>query len=377
MVARKEGNALSLEGDEDREGLTVYFEEDEKRGVRIARYEAIEPKSLLHRKEIYDYQGRSFLHDPLRDSDLPSFIPKKTLHTYTGHNKGVQCIRWFPPHGHLLLSGGLDGKVKLWDVCAQRDVIQTYIGHAKAVKDLCFSNDGARFVSAGFDRFMREWDTETGAVLGTYTTGKQPHVVKIHPDDGKQSIFLVGMGDKKIVQWDTRSGVITQEYDQHLGPVNTIQFIDNNSKFVTTGDDKTVRVWEWDIPFAIKYMADPGMHSMPTCTVHPSGKYIAYQSMDNQIKIYTGGERFRPYSKKTFKGHVSSGYACQVAWSPDGKYLCCGDGEGFVWFWEWKSSKIVKKIKFHEKVCIGLLWHPVEQSRMASCSWDATVKLWD
>ena len=67
----------------------------------------------------------------------------------------------------------------------------------------------------------------------------------------------------------------------------------------------------------------------------------------------------------------------QVAWSPDGKYLCCGDGEGFVWFWEWKSSKIVKKIKFHEKVCIGLLWHPVEQSRMASCSWDATVKLWD
>ena len=95
-------------------------------------------------------------------------------------------------------------------MCAQRDVIQTYIGHAKAVKDLCFSNDGARFVSAGFDRFMREWDTETGAVLGTYTTGKQPHVVKIHPDDGKQSIFLVGMGDKKIVQWDTRSGVITQ-----------------------------------------------------------------------------------------------------------------------------------------------------------------------
>ena len=56
LVARKEGNALSLEGDEDREGLTVYFEEDEKRGVRIARYEAIEPKSLLHRKEIYDYQ---------------------------------------------------------------------------------------------------------------------------------------------------------------------------------------------------------------------------------------------------------------------------------------------------------------------------------
>lgn len=56
----------------------------------------------------------------------------------------------------------------------------------------------------------------------------------------KQHVLLAGMGDKKIVQWDQRSGLITQQYDQHMGPVNTITFIDNNTKFVTTG---VSRVW--------------------------------------------------------------------------------------------------------------------------------------
>jgi len=376
LVARKEGNALALDGDDEKEGLTVYFEEDEKRGVRIARYEAIPPRSILHVAEAYDYQGRSFMHDSLKDSDRGAFLPKKQLHTYRGHNKGVHAIRWLPPHGHLLLSAGFDGKVKLWDVMRSKDVIRTYIGHSKAVKDICFNNDGTSFVSAGFDRFIRLWDTETGKVTGTYTTGKQPHCLCIHPDPGKQQILLAGMGDKKIVQWDHRSGVITQQYDQHLGPVNTITFIDNNTKFVTTADDKTIRVWEWDIPFAIKYLADPGMSALPTCTVHPSGKYIAYQAMDNSIKIYNAGERFRQH-KKVFRGHLSAGYACQIAWSPDGKYLCCGDGDGFANFWEWKGSRIVKRVKMHEQVCIGLLWHPVEQSRLASCSWDSTIRLWD
>lgn len=48
-----------------------------------------------------------------------------------------------------------------------------------------------------------------------------------------------------LLQWDVRSGEITQEYDRHLGAVNTITFVDENRRFVTTSDDKSLRVWEW------------------------------------------------------------------------------------------------------------------------------------
>lgn len=66
------------------------------------------------------------------------------------------------------------------------------------------------------------------------------------------------------------SGEITQEYDQHLGPVNSITFVDENRRFVTTSDDKTIRAWDFDIPVVIKYIAEPYMHSMPAVTLHPS-----------------------------------------------------------------------------------------------------------
>jgi len=75
---------------------------------------------------------------------------------------------------------------------------------------------------------------------------------------------------KKIIKWDTNTGKIVQEYDQHLGAVNTITFIDNNRRFVSTSDDKSIRVWEWNIPVVIKYIAEPHMHSMPAVTMHPS-----------------------------------------------------------------------------------------------------------
>jgi len=48
-----------------------------------------------------------------------------------------------------------------------------------------------------------------------------------------------------MFQWDIRSGEIVQEYDRHLGAVNTITFVDQNRRFVSTSDDKSLRVWEW------------------------------------------------------------------------------------------------------------------------------------
>ena len=47
---------------------------------------------------------------------------------------------------------------------------------------------------------MKLWDTETGQCLNRFSNGKIPYVVRFHPDDDKQKIFLAGMSDKKIIQ---------------------------------------------------------------------------------------------------------------------------------------------------------------------------------
>ncbi|CAM6124238.1 unnamed protein product [Calypogeia fissa] len=375
------GEKADMEEELTEEQKKYAEEHANKKGERDRgkKVEEIEAKSTFHGKEEVDYQGKSWIAPPKdhKATNDHCYIPKKWVHTWSGHTKGVAAIRFFPKYGHLLLSGSMDTKVKIWDVHGSGKCMRTYMGHSKAVRDIAFNNDGSKFLSASYDRKINYWDTETGKVISSFSTGKIPYVVKFNPDEDKQGVLLAGMSDKKIVQWDMNSGDITQEYDQHLGAVNTITFVDNNRRFVTSSDDKSLRVWEFGIPVVIKYISEPHMHSMPSITVHPNTNWFAAQSLDNQILIYSTRERFRLNKKKRFAGHIVAGYACQVNFSPDGRFIMSGDGEGRCWFWDWKTCKVFSKIKAHEGVCIGAEWHPLEQSKVATCGWDGMIKYWD
>lgn len=377
-AGKKEGLQTELTEEQKKYAEEYAKKKSEEKGGASEKGELVTDKSTFHGKEERDYQGRSWIAPP-KDAKATNdhcYIPKRLVHTWSGHTKGVSAIRFFPKHGHLILSAGMDTKVKIWDVFNSGKCMRTYMGHSKAVRDISFCNDGTKFLTAGYDKNIKYWDTETGQVISSFSTGKIPYVVKLNPDDDKQNILLAGMSDKKIVQWDMNTGQITQEYDQHLGAVNTITFVDNNRRFVTSSDDKSLRVWEFGIPVVIKYISEPHMHSMPSISLHPNTNWLAAQSLDNQILIYSTRERFQLNKKKRFAGHIVAGYACQVNFSPDGRFVMSGDGEGKCWFWDWKSCKVFRTLKCHEGVCIGCEWHPLEQSKVATCGWDGLIKYW-
>ena len=276
-------------------------------------------------------------------ADHACYIPKKCVARMTGHNKGVHRIRLFPLTGHLLLSAGLDGKCKIWSV-QEKKVMRTYIGHSAGVRDIQFNNDGTEFLSASFDRFIRLWNTESGVVLGTFTNRRVPYVVQFYPPDN--NFFCCGCSDNKIVTYDIRSGEIVQEYNHHLAPVNTITFVNEGevpkhgtTKMITSSDDKKIIIWDWDTPVPLKTISDPSMHSIPVITLHPSLSYFLGQSLDNKIVVYQAKDRFTLQRKMQFSGHHIAGYACDISCSPDGRFICCGDGDGKLIFWDFKRQR--------------------------------------
>jgi pre-mRNA-processing factor 17 len=340
----------------------------------------LEAKSTFHGSAQFDYQGRSWLTCPSRlksdDGDHECYIPKKCTKKLTGHTKGVQAIEFFPNTGHMLLSASMDGKCKLWDTHSDFNVKRTYSGHSEAVRSIHMSNTGEQFLSSGFDRCIRLWDVETGQATGTFTNRKMAYSVKFYPRDN--NIFIAACSDNKLYQWDSRTGQVCQEYNYHLQPCNSILFVDDGRKFVSTSDDKKVLVWEFDIPVPIKYIAEPDMHCIPSLSMHPSQAFFAGQSMDNKIVVFACGEKVKPLKKKVFTGHNNSGYACQVGFSPNGKFIISGDGHGQVHFWDWKTTKSYRRFQAHDNgPCMGAVWHPLNPSTVATCGWDGLIKIWE
>jgi len=339
--------------------------------------------STFHGGREHDYQGRAWCEAPQRRveekelEDKKCFCPKQWIHTFTGHTMGVNGIRLFPSSNHLLLSCSMDSTVKIWEVHNQRRCMRTYTGHSQAVRDVQFTVDGKHFYSAGFDNNLCQWDTETGQIISTFSNKKTPYCIAINPDPAKQYDIITGHSNKKAVQWDVREAKIVQEYDEHLGAVNTITICDDGKKIVTSSDDKKIYVWEYGIPVVVKHIAEVTMHSVPAITVHPSTNYFAGQSMDNKIIVYEARGKFKFQGRKQYKGHLCAGYAIKPGFSACGRYIMSGDCDGKLWFWDWKTNKNIRTIKCHDGVLVDALWHNTMPSRVFTAGWDGMIKLWD
>lgn len=401
--ARYEERRPDLSDDDDEFGdeeVEVEYEEDEiapqpaapksKAGTGYGESADGKETSEFHGSEMYDYQGRTYMHIPqdlghidlrreLSAEDRKNYVPKKEIHRWKipGAGKPINQNRFFPDSGHLLLSASADSKIRLFDVYHDRELLRSYSGHTKAVADIDFTQDGRTFFSGSYDRKLKHWDTETGACLTRFSPNATPHCLRVNPSSPSE--FLVGLSDKRILQYDTRTGTDpTQDYNYHLGAVNTIAFCDDNRRFMTTSDDKSLRAWEYGIPVPIKLIQEPDMFSMPRASgLHPSGKYVAYQSSDNQIVVYTCDSKFRQNRKKSFRGHNTAGYAIDVAISPDGSLVASGDSSGYVCVWDWKTCKMFHKMQVGDGAITTVNWHPRETSKLVAGGLDGVLRYLD
>ncbi|AEO59850.1 hypothetical protein MYCTH_2308439 [Thermothelomyces thermophilus ATCC 42464] len=345
--------------------------------------------TTFHGSSEYDYLGRTYMHVP-QDLDfsltkevgsITNYIPKKMVYSWKHHGKPITALQLFPRSSHLGLSGAADGSVHIWDVYRDRELLRSFSGHNKAISDLSFNNDGTKFLSGGFDRKIRLWDTETGQCVNRFNCGKTPHVIKFNPSAENGHEFLAGLSDNRILQYDSRAGNETvQEYDHHLGAINTIEFIDESRRFMSTSDDRSLRVWEYGIPVEIKTISEPDMFALTKSAQHPSGKYVLYQCSDNSIVAYSSGpEKFRQHRRKAWRGHNTAGSAIGLTCSPDGQFVASGDTGGSVCFWDFKTCRMYSKLTADSAGgainCVA--WSEQETSKVFTAGTKGEIRLWD
>ena len=83
-------------------------------------------------------------------------LKSKESRLLRGHKGAVRSVA-FAAHGKRLLSAGVDGTVRLWDVATGGEVYR-FTGHRGTVHGVVCTADGRRAVSCGQDGTVRLWE---------------------------------------------------------------------------------------------------------------------------------------------------------------------------------------------------------------------------
>lgn len=113
----------------------------------------------------------------------------------------------FSPDRRLVLSGGRDNTVRLWDVQTGRSLRQ-FRGHSDEVWTLAWSQDQHFAISAGDDETIRLWDTRTGRCIRVFR-GHSGQITSVSFSTDQRYI-LSSSSDRTARKWNVENGECTR-----------------------------------------------------------------------------------------------------------------------------------------------------------------------
>jgi WD40 repeat protein len=261
--------------------------------------------------------------------------PKANYVRLAGHDRPVRCVA-FSQNGQLLLSGGEDNSIRIWDV-ASGQLCKVLRGHGSAVRSCTFSPDGQSIVSGGEDQSIRVWDVqgyqETRVLHAKVLTGHADGVLSARfSRDGQQ--IVTASRDRTAALWDASTGKPLRRFQEgHEYLVSWAAFFPDGRRLATGAGDNSVRIWDLTAGTQLGIFAPVGR--VGALAISPDGNLLATTSPYTEIKIYD------TKSAKLITqlvGHTSEVSA--LSFSPTSERLASGDEEGKVLVWQRDKSSL-------------------------------------
>jgi WD40 repeat protein len=184
--------------------------------------------------------------------DIWNLKKSKIEKTLWGHVWEVNSLA-FSQDGRILVSGGLDGAVKIWNWHKEEllhtlnrpvdffgSLVSWFDSSVGAIWSVAISPDGKTVAASGLQQPIQLWNTENGRLLRTFTEHSDSVYTLAFSPDGET--LASGGGDNTIRIWNFHTGELLETLE-HLGPVKSVVFSYDGKTLVSGSADATVKIW--------------------------------------------------------------------------------------------------------------------------------------
>ncbi|XP_051982558.1 PWP2 small subunit processome component [Xyrauchen texanus] len=293
-----------------------------------------------------------------------------------GHFNNMNSLA-FSPDGQYLVTGGDDGKVKVWNTNSGLCFV-TFTEHSSSVTNVAFTSSGFVVVSASTDGTVRAFDLHRYRNFRTMTSPRPAQFSSLAVDSSGELVCAGSQDSFEIFLWSMQTGRLLEVLSGHEGPVSNLCFSPVQSVLASVSWDKTVRLWDmldsWQTKETLRLTSD-GL----AVTYRPDGQELAVASLDGEITFWnprTAGQAGsisgrhdlqmgrKETEKITAKQSAKGKSFTSLCYSADGESILAGGQSKFVCIYNITEQVLMKKFEISCNLSLDAMEEFLDRRKM-------------
>ena len=318
-----------------------------------------------------------------------SLYGTQELNRLEGHTQKVNVIS-VSDDGQLYASASDDRTVKIWQ--QNGNLLQTLTAEEAQTTPISISLNGSRqqiinptyiskdlsistkkgtyLISSDDDGIVQLRAKSDNRLINSYSHSESVNNFSLSADEKLLATTTI---DGKINIWN-QDGILQQTLAGHTGEISDLKFVTHNQngdryKLISTGVDKTVRIWQVFNRYSDR---SEGIYSI---AISPQATdTFAAADWNGKISFWRKNPDGTQKLVETISAHDDA--ISQVKYSPDGKLIATASWDKTIKLWDVETGKLIATLTGHTDSINSIAFSHDSQS-LISGSEDKTVKVWN